>query len=70
MNSSCTVAGFIGALAALRRHCSLLACCGIKSRDNKVNGHDLNSMPGSTAGEMSLQCVKQIVEQYSGCKCL
>lgn len=54
MNSSCTVAGFIGALAALRRHCSLFACYGIKSQDNKVNGHDLNSMPASTAGEVGL----------------
>lgn len=53
MNSSCTVAGFIGgALAALRRHCSLFARCGTKSQDNKVNGHDPNSMPGSTAGEI------------------
>lgn len=41
-----------GTLAALRRRCSLFARCGTKSQDNKVNGHDPNSMPGSTAGEI------------------
>lgn len=62
MNSSRVVAGFTGALAALRRHCSLFACSRIKSHNNKVNGHDLNSAPVFTAGVICLQHMSQILK--------
>lgn len=72
MNSSCTVAGFIGggALAALRRRCSLFARCGTKSQDNKVNGHDPNSMPGSTAGEIGETNSKAVCIYVCVCACV
>lgn len=59
-----------GALAALRRRCSLFARCGTKSQDNKVNGHDPNSMPGSTAGEIGETNSKAVCIYVCVCVCV